>query len=106
MIVFDEHTGLGTNTEGASAASLRRGLLRGMPWMTDDRDVATASHTFSRRLRWLWRRRCAVSIEAEEVSLTGVASHEAAIAKVEAHLHGPHDLKAPVDPLCLRPTEP
>jgi hypothetical protein len=106
MIVFDEHTGLGTDTEGASAASLRCSLLRGVQWRTDDRDVAAASHAFSGRLRWLWLRRCAVSIEAEEVSLTGVASHEAAIAKIEAHLHGPHEAKAPVDPLCLRPTEP
>lgn len=106
MIAFDEHTGISAEVGGTPAPGFQCGLLRGMWWTTSDRSGATASRHFSGGYAWLWHRGCAVSIEADDVPLTGIASHEAAIAKVEQHLHGRHDVKAPVDPLCRRPTEP
>lgn len=77
-MIIDEHTSIGDDAAGVSARAVRR---------------------------WLWPRPCAVSIAADHVSLVGIASHEAAIATVERHLHGSHDVKAPADPLSSRPTE-
>ena len=45
---------------------------------------------------------CAVSIGADDVPLTGIYSQEGAIAKVEQHLRGPHEMTAPADPFCRR----
>ncbi len=47
-------------------------------------------------------RGCAVSIGADDVPLTGIYSQEGAIAKVEQHLRGAHEMAAPADPFCRR----
>jgi hypothetical protein len=106
MTARDGHTGISAEAGGTPGPGFQRGLLRGMWWTTRDRSGATASRFFGAGYGWHWHRGCAVSIEAGDVSLSGVASHEAAIARVEQHLHGHHDVKAPADPLCQRPTEP
>ena len=45
---------------------------------------------------------CAVSIGADDVSLAGIDSQEAAIARIEQHLRGGQEPSAPADPLCHR----
>lgn len=45
---------------------------------------------------------CAVSIGASDISLAGIDSQEAAIARVEQHLRGGQEPSAPPDPLCHR----
>ena len=104
-MIIDEHTSLDGDAGEATARALQQGLPRKMWHMTSYRDAAFASHPSGWRSRWLWPRLSAVSIEAENVSLGGISSHEAAIAKVEQHLHGPGSATAPADPLCHRPTE-
>lgn len=104
-MIIDERTSLDADAGEAAARALQRSLPRGMWWVAHYRDVAIASHTSGWRSRWLWPRSCAVSVEAAEVLLNGITSHEAAIAKVERHLHGSDGAKAPADPLCQRPTE-
>lgn len=104
-MIIDERTSLDGDAGEATARALQRDLPRGMWWTTSYRDVALASRVSGWRSRWLWPRSCAVSVETEDVSLSGISSHEAAIAKVEQHLHGPHGAMTPADPLCHRPTE-
>lgn len=104
-MIIDERTSLDGDAGEATARALQNGLPGGMWRTTSYRDVMLASHTSGWRSRWLWPRFSAVSVEAEEVSLSGINSHEAAIAKVERHLHGAHGAKSPADPLCHRPTE-
>ena len=104
-MIIDEHTSLDADAGEATARALQRSLPSGMWQATAYRDVAFTSRTPHWRSRWLWPRWSAVSVEAETLSLGGISSHEAAIATVERHLHGPHVGKAPADPLCYRPTE-
>jgi hypothetical protein len=104
-MIIDEHTDLDGDAGEVAARALQRSLPR-TTWQTMSyRDVAFASNSSGWRSRWLWPRLSAVSVEAENVPLSGISSHEAAIAEVERHLHGPHGAKAPADPLCRRPTE-
>lgn len=105
MMLIDEHTSIAADADRVSARALHCSLSHGMWQTTADGDVASPSRAFRRMHAWLWHRGCAVSIEAEEVSLTGISSHEAAIARIEQHLRGPHDVQAHVDPLCQCPTE-
>lgn len=53
---------------------------------------------------WGLRRQngCAVSVGADDVSLAGIDSPEAAIARIELHLRGGQEPSAPADPLCHR----
>ncbi|HWV80623.1 MAG TPA: hypothetical protein VNZ50_04290 [Hyphomicrobiaceae bacterium] len=102
-MIIDEHTNLDGDAGEATARALQQSLPRKM-WNTSYRDVAFASHPSGWRSRWLWPRLSAVSVETADVSLGGIGSHEAAIAKVEQHFHGPHGAKAPADPLCHRST--
>jgi cytidylate kinase len=48
---------------------------------------------------------CAVTVGADDVSLTGIGSQEAAIAKIEQHLHGRNEKSAPANPLCRRASD-
>ncbi len=105
MMIIDEYTSLDGDAGEATARALQQGLSRTSWRATSYRDAAFASSPYSWRSRWLWPRCSAVAVETADVSLSGISSHEAAIAKVEQHLHGPHGAKAPVDPLCHRPTE-
>lgn len=104
-MIIDKHTSLDGDAGEATARALQHSLPREMWQMTSYRDAAFVSHPSGWRFRWLWPRLSAVSIETETVSLSGISSHEAAIAKVEQHLHGRNGAKAPADPLCHRPTE-
>jgi hypothetical protein len=104
-MIIDERTSLDADAGEATARALQHNLPRGMWQAMTYRDVAFASRPPHWRARWLWPRLSAVSVEAENVSLGGISSHEAAIAEVERHLHGSHGAKAPADPLCHRPTE-
>jgi hypothetical protein len=104
-MIIDERTSLDGDAGEATARALQHSLPRGMWRTTSYRDVAFTPRDYGWRSRWLWPRSCAVSVETENVSLGGIASHEAAIAKVEQHLHGPHGAMTPADPLCHRPTE-
>lgn len=103
-MIIDEHTSLDGDAGEATARALRQSLLCKTGQTTSYRDAAFASRPSGWRSRWLWPRLSAVSIEAEDVSLGGIGSHEAAIARVEQHLHGSGGAKAPADPLC-HPTE-
>jgi transposase-like protein len=105
MMIIDEHTGVDADAGEASARALQSSVPRAIRSAARDRDVATASQLYSGLRAWLGHRGYAVSIETEYVSLNGIASHEAAIAKIERHLHGLHDAKAPADPLVHRQTE-
>lgn len=105
MMIIDEHTSIGDDAGGASARALQCSLPRGMRRTSGNGDVAFASRTFTSLNRWLWHRVYAVSVDADVVSLAGIATHEAAIAKVEQHLHRSHEVRAPASPL-NRPTEP
>lgn len=105
MMIIDEHTGLHADAGEASARALQTSLPGGMWPGTRDRSAATASRLYSGMRAWLGHRGFAVSIDTEDVSLNDIASHEAAIAKIEQHLHGPHDAKSPADPLVHRQTE-
>ena len=104
-MIIDEYTSLDGEEGEAAARALQHSLSRTMRQATSYRDAAFASAPYGWRTRWLWPRRSAVAVETADVSLSGVSSHEAAIAKVEQHLHGPHGTNAPIDPLCHRPTE-
>lgn len=53
-------------------------------------------------LDWRSLRSCAVSMAGENVPLAGVDSQEAAIARVERHLHGSHETSTPANPLCRK----
>lgn len=104
MMIIDEPTRIGGDAGGASARALQTNLPCGMRRITaSDADGVFASRSLGSLHRWLWRSICAVSVDAEEVPLSGIASHEAAIAKVEQHLHGSHEMKAPADPLSQQP---
>jgi hypothetical protein len=105
MMIIDERTGLDADAGEASARALQTSLPRGMLPTMSHHDVAAASRLYGGMRAWLGHRGFAVSIETEDVSLNGIASHEAAIAKIEQHLHGPHDAKSPADPLVHRQTE-
>jgi len=104
-MIIDERTSLDADAGEATARALQCGLSCGMLSTTSNHDVATAFRSFARIQRWSRLRGCAVSVEAEEVSIAEILSHEAAIAKVELHLHGPREIKAPADPLCRCPIE-
>jgi hypothetical protein len=54
------------------------------------------------RCEWRFLRSCAVSVDGVDIPLAGTASQEAAIARVERHLHGSHKTSTPADPLCRR----
>lgn len=104
-MIIDERTNLDDDADGAPTRALHSSLSHGMWWTTTDRGAASASRFLDWRSRWLWPRFSAASVEAEDVSLGGITSHEAAIARVEQHLHGPHGVMVPADPLCKRLTE-
>ena len=48
---------------------------------------------------------CAVAVEGDDLTIAGASTQEAAIAKVERHLRGSHEIPAPADPLCRRTGE-
>jgi len=52
--------------------------------------------------KWRFLNGCAVTVGPDDVPLAGVESHEAAIARVERHLHGANEISAPANPLCRR----
>ena len=104
-MIIDERTSLDADAGEATARALQCGLSCGMLSTMGNRDVATASRHFDRIYGWSRLRGCAVSVEAEEVSIADILSHEAAIAKIERLLHGPREIKAPADPLCRRQAE-
>ena len=104
-MIIDERTSLDADAGEASARALQTSLPHEMWATTSHRDVATASRFVSGMRAWLGHRGFAVSIETEDVSLNDIASHEAAIAKIERHLHGLHDAKSPADPLSQRQSE-
>ena len=103
-MIIDENSNLDGDTGEATARALQQSLPRKMWKNTSYRDVAFAALPSGWRSRWLWTRLSAVSVETADVSLGGIGSHEAAIARVEQHLHGSGGAKAPADPLC-HPTE-
>jgi hypothetical protein len=43
---------------------------------------------------------CAVAVGIDDVLLGGTVSQEAAIARIEQHLHGPKEMSVPANPLC------
>lgn len=98
MMIIDEHMSIDADAGGAPARALQSSLLHEMGRLTADHDFISASLTLSSLRRWLWRRTFAVSVDAADVSLAGVGTHEAAIAKVEQYLHGSHEMRSPVDP--------
>ncbi len=49
---------------------------------------------------WQALKGCAVTVGTDDVPLAGIASQEAAIARVERHLRGPNEMSAPANPLC------
>lgn len=51
---------------------------------------------------WRSLRSCAVSVGSDDVPLAGINSQEAAIARVERHLHGNYETSTPANPLCLK----
>jgi hypothetical protein len=52
------------------------------------------------RCDWRSLRSCAVAVGGNDIPLAGIDSHEAAIARVEQHLHGSQETSTPADPLC------
>lgn len=104
-MIIDERTSLDADAGEATARALQCGPSCGMLSTTSNRSVATTSRNFDRVYGWSRLRGCAVSVEAEEVSIADILSHEAAIAKIERHLRGTREIKAPADPLCKRQAE-
>jgi|LNFM01.1.fsa_nt_gb hypothetical protein len=104
-MIIDERTSLDADAGEATARALQRGLTCGMLSTTSHHDVTAASRNFDRIYGWSRLRGCAVSVEADEVSIADILSHEAAIAKIERHLRGTREIKAPADPLCKRQAE-
>jgi hypothetical protein len=71
---------------------------RGHP-STALRETGRRSHA------WQSLKGCAVTVGADDLPLAGIDTQEAAIARIEQHLHGRNQMLAPPNPLCRRASD-